>query len=147
MWYYFSISRFEDILPWYLKYGRARQYNVTLIWTWKIGNLNNQIKISINLVIHTVHTYLISKYIYQNQLHVKHLFCRIYVMSNSDKYLIHLRVSQSFYNFLKFIYSEKTTKFCKFFTLLLTVCTVVKSKGKISQNLVAFSEYMNFNIG
>ena len=30
------------------------------------------------------------------------------------------------------------------FTLLLTVCTVVKSKVKISQNFVAFSEDMNF---
>ena len=29
---------------------------------------------------------------------------------------------------LKFIYSEKGTKFCEIFTLLLTVCTVVKSK-------------------
>ena len=36
---------------------------------------------------------------------------------------------------VKFIYSEKTTKFCEIFTLLLTVCTVVKSKVKISQNL------------
>ena len=44
----------------------------------------------------------------------------------------------------KFIYSEKATKFCKTFTLLLTVCTVVKSKVKILQNFVAFSEYMNF---
>ena len=42
---------------------------------------------------------------------------------------------------LKFIYSEKATKFSKIFPLLLTV---VKSKGKISQNFVAFSEYMNF---
>ena len=46
---------------------------------------------------------------------------------------------------LKFIYSEKATKFCEIFTLLLTVCTAVKSKVKISQNFVAFSEYMNFN--
>ena len=45
---------------------------------------------------------------------------------------------------LKFICSEKTTKFCKIFPLLLPVCTVVKSQGKISQNFVAFSEYMNF---
>ena len=45
---------------------------------------------------------------------------------------------------LKFIYSEKATKFCEIFPLLLTVCTAVKSKGKISQNFVAFSEYMNF---
>ena len=45
---------------------------------------------------------------------------------------------------IKFIYSEKATKFCKIFTLLLTVCTVVKSKVKISQNFEAFSEYINF---
>ena len=45
---------------------------------------------------------------------------------------------------LKFIYSEKATIFCEIFPLLLTVCTVVKSKGKISRNFVAFSEYMNF---
>ena len=45
---------------------------------------------------------------------------------------------------VKFIYSEKAAKFCEIFPLLLTVCTVVKSKGKISQNFVAFSEYMNF---
>ena len=47
---------------------------------------------------------------------------------------------------LKFIYSEKATKFFEIFPLLLTVCTVVKSKVKISQNCVAFSEYMNFTI-
>ena len=41
---------------------------------------------------------------------------------------------------VKFIYSEKATKFCEIFTLHLTVCTVVKSKVKISQNFVAFSE-------
>ena len=40
--------------------------------------------------------------------------------------------------------AEKATTFCKIFTLLLPVCTVVKSKVKISQNFVAFSEYMNF---
>jgi len=45
---------------------------------------------------------------------------------------------------VKFIYSEKATKFCEIFPLLLTVCTVVKSKGKILQNFVAFSEYINF---
>ena len=39
--------------------------------------------------------------------------------------------------FIKFIYSEKATKFCAVHT--------VKSKGKISENFVAFSEYMNFN--
>ena len=48
---------------------------------------------------------------------------------------------------LKFIYSEKATKFWKIFTLLLSVCTVYKSKVKISHNFVAFSEYMNFTWG
>ena len=46
---------------------------------------------------------------------------------------------------LKFIYSEKATNFCEISTLLLSVCTVDKSKVEISQNFVAFSEYMNFN--
>ena len=46
---------------------------------------------------------------------------------------------------LKFIYSEKATKFCEIFTLLLSSVVPVKSKVKILQNFVAFSEYMNFN--
>ena len=46
---------------------------------------------------------------------------------------------------IKFIYSENATKFCEIFPLLLKVCTVIKSKGKISQIFLAFSEYMNFN--
>ena len=36
-------------------------------------------------------------------------------------------------------------KFCEIFTLLLTSTTWDKSNVKISQNFVAFSEYMNFN--
>ena len=46
---------------------------------------------------------------------------------------------------IKFIYSEKATKFCEIFTLILSYVVPVKSKVKISQNFVAFSEYMNFN--
>ena len=46
--------------------------------------------------------------------------------------------------YLKFIYSEKATKFCKISTLLLSYAVPVKSKVEISQNFVAFSEYMNF---
>ena len=49
-----------------------------------------------------------------------------------------------FHFLLKFIYSEKATKFCEIFTLLLTTVHIVKSKVKILQNFVAFSEYMNF---
>ena len=45
---------------------------------------------------------------------------------------------------VKFIFSEKATKFCEISTLLLSVCTEDKSKVKISQNFVAFSEYMIF---
>ena len=45
---------------------------------------------------------------------------------------------------LKFIYSEKATKFCEISNLLLSYVVPVKSKVEISQNLVAFSEYMNF---
>ena len=45
---------------------------------------------------------------------------------------------------IKFIYSDKATKFCEIFTLLLSYVVPVKSKVKISQNFVAFSEYMNF---
>ena len=58
-------------------------------------------------------------------------------------YKKHWRLSYSIL-FLKFIHSEKTTKFCEIFTLLLFYVVPVKIKMKISQNLVAFSEYMNF---
>ena len=45
---------------------------------------------------------------------------------------------------LKFIYSEKATKFCEISTLLLSYVVPVKSKVEISQNFVVFSDYMNF---
>ena len=46
---------------------------------------------------------------------------------------------------VKFIYSEKATKFCEIFTLLLNGTTYLgQKKVKISKNFVAFSEYMNF---
>ena len=44
---------------------------------------------------------------------------------------------------LKFIYSEKATKFCKISTLILSYVVPVKNKVDILQNFVAFSEYMN----
>ena len=47
-------------------------------------------------------------------------------------------------NSVKFIHSEKATKFCEISPLLLTAVHKVKSKGKISQNFAAFLEYMNF---
>ena len=51
-----------------------------------------------------------------------------------------------FCNHLKFKYSEKASKVCEIFPLLLSYVVPVKSKEKISQNFVAFSEYMKFNI-
>ena len=46
---------------------------------------------------------------------------------------------------LKFIYSEKATKFCEISTVDLSYVVTVKSTVEISQKFVAFSEYMNFN--
>ena len=51
-----------------------------------------------------------------------------------------------YFIYIKFIYSEKAAKLCKIFTLLLSYVVPFKSKVKFSQNFVAFSEYMNFNI-
>ena len=43
---------------------------------------------------------------------------------------------------LKFVYSENATHFCEISTIDLSYIVTVKSE--ISQNFVAFSEYMNF---
>ena len=45
---------------------------------------------------------------------------------------------------VKFIHSEKATNFCEISTVDLSYVVTVKSKVEISQNFVAFSEYMNF---
>ena len=45
---------------------------------------------------------------------------------------------------LKFIYSEKGTKFCEISTVDLIGTPQDKPTEEISQNFVAFSEYMNF---
>ena len=42
------------------------------------------------------------------------------------------------------MHSEKATKFCEISTLLLTGTALDNSKVDISQNFVAFLEYMNF---
>ena len=47
---------------------------------------------------------------------------------------------------VKFIYSEKATNFCEISTVDLSYVVTVKSTVEISQNFVAFSEYMNFKI-
>ena len=65
------------------------------------------------------------------------------VLTNFYMYTIGTKSYLNIRSNLKFIYSEKATKFCEIFTLLLTTVHTVKSKVKISQNVVAFSEYMN----
>ena len=45
---------------------------------------------------------------------------------------------------VKLVYSEKARKFCEISTLLLSTVHTDISKVEISQNYVAFSEYMNF---
>ena len=57
-----------------------------------------------------------------------------------------LEISTIKLSLIKFIYSEMAIKFCEIFTLLLSYIVPVRSKEKILQNFVAFSEYMNFNI-
>ena len=47
---------------------------------------------------------------------------------------------------VKFIYSDKATNFCEISTVDLSYVVTVKSTVEISQNFVAFSEYMNFTI-
>ena len=54
--------------------------------------------------------------------------------------------STLFSNTIKFIYFEKATNFCEISTVDLSYVVTVKSTVEISQNFVAFSEYMNFNI-
>ena len=71
-----------------------------------------------------------------------------WALTESIKLFVSLKRINKFLNaevsVLKFIYSEKATKFCEIFTLLLSYVGPVKSKVKILQNFVAFSEYMNF---
>ena len=47
---------------------------------------------------------------------------------------------------IKFMYSEKATKFCEISTVDLSYVVPIKSTAEIFQNDVAFSEYMNFEI-
>ena len=51
-----------------------------------------------------------------------------------------------YYNLIKFIYSERATKFCEIAILYFSYLVPVKSKVEILQKFVAFSEYMNFKI-
>ena len=54
------------------------------------------------------------------------------------------KLFETSYKLGKFIYFQKAIKYCKISTLLLSYVVSVESKVEISQNFVAFSEYINF---
>ena len=58
--------------------------------------------------------------------------------------IVEIKIDDIMHRMVKFIYSEKATKFCEISTLLLSYVVPVNSKVKILQNFLAFSEYMNF---
>ena len=74
-------------------------------------------------------------------------------IGNMDLILSHLQLTVDFKAIidlfltfmLKFIYSDKATKFCEISTVDLSYVVPVKSTVEISQNFVTFSEYMKFN--
>ena len=53
---------------------------------------------------------------------------------------------EGWFIWVKFIYSEKATKFWEISTLLLSYLVPVRIKMEMFQNFVAFSEYMNFRM-
>ena len=76
---------------------------------------------------------------------------KAYFCSSKAKCILKRNIQH--YNFLeiivtliKFIYSEEATKFCEISTIDLSYGVPVKSTVESSQNFVAFSEYINFNI-
>ena len=85
------------------------------------------------------------------QLFPRYGFCMSFdqksICSNSETHLDDRNFREI--TVLKFIFSEKATKFCKIFTFLLSYLSYVvpvKSKVQILQYFVAFSKYMNFRI-
>ena len=69
---------------------------------------------------------------------------RLSIQTQLQLWQLILKASELFSFLLKFIYSEKATKVSEIFTLLLS--HVVPSKVTISQNFMAFSEYINFTL-
>ena len=83
---------------------------------------------------------------------INNIFYQKSVRENSNEVLLSfIDTYQCIFHFLlKFIYSEKATKFCEISTLDLSYdsyVVTVKSTVHILQNFVVFSEYMNFKLG
>ena len=64
---------------------------------------------------------------------------------DSDKLIFNDLTENGSNLLLKFIYSEKATKFCEISTVDLSYVVTVKSTVEILQNFVTISEYINFN--
>ena len=74
--------------------------------------------------------------------------CKVFIYKSCDQIFLVLQWQHADldrHRFVKFIYSEKATKFCEISTLILSSVHTVKSKVEISQTFVAFSEYMKFD--
>ena len=99
------------------QYDKA-PYHGSLTWNSPLDTSHKEIKVSRAVVL-------------QNQ-------CRLTFFKSSNDSLQSIQL-------VKFIYSEKATKFCEIFTLLLSYVVPVKSKVKILQKFVAFLEYMKFS--
>ena len=71
--------------------------------------------------------------------------CMLQSLERKEAFSIHtLRFLLYVLVLLKFIYSEKATKVCKISIKYLSYVLPVKKFVEISQNFVAFSEYMDF---
>ena len=75
---------------------------------------------------------------------VQNIGCTVRLFRLRFIWFITTKSMYSFFLNVKFIHSEKATKFCEICTLLLSYVVPVKSKVEILKNFVAFSEYMNF---
>ena len=103
---------------------------------------------SIFCILNLIPTFLLQGYCSVGILCILIVFFQVqYTYHCCKKYVekLHRNFTDSYFKVrIKFIYSKKVTKFWEIFTLLLTTVYTVKSKVKILQNYVAFSEYMNF---
>ena len=110
-------------------YFRAYILQVKFIYSEKVTKFCEIFPFLLTAVLHTVKS---KEKISQN----------LWLFQNTRSLLLSISKDKIFS--LKFIYSEKTTKYCKISTVDFYYVVPVKSKGKISQNFVTFSEYMNF---
>ena len=132
----------------------------TLLWSSFPFTINNMLLFQISVDTfwelatfdrkHNINTWSIKKWTNFNILDVinrfHHQFIKRKIKLNSANALVDsiFIILCLLCPLLKFIHSEKATKFCEISTVDLSYVVKVKSTVEISQNFVAFSEYMNF---